>query len=220
MHNTKKESPFFRNWMKAVKPFWISLSAGLGVMACMSSANLPSATPLPYIASAAPILKEAPVFERVEDYGQFPVTISEPTGPLNLLPPNDPLLVDARIRGIQWPMVANRGSSLVYPRQRGVVSYYHESQNCATGEDFDPRGLTGAHKSLPFGTIVRCTRTDTGQSVIIMINDRGPYVRGRILDLSPCAARELELTHDGVATCMVEVLAYPLIETMGPKGNG
>lgn len=216
----KEAKPFFRTWNKTVKPFWIGLSASLGVWACMSITTSPSATPILSASSNAPAAREATVFERVEDYGQFPTTVAQLTGPLNLLPPNDPLVADARIRGFQWPMVANAGSSRVYPRERGLVSFYHESQELATGEQYSPNSMTAAHKSLPFGTIVRCTRTDTGQSVIVMINDRGPYIRGRILDLNKASARALDLTDDGVASCMIEVLAYPLIETMGPRGNG
>jgi len=160
------------------------------------------------------------VLENPAGYTHFEKTIDNPAGPLNVLDPEDPIVRDARVRGIHWPMVANAGSSFVYPRQKGRVSYYHEDQSVATGEDYDPGKLTAAHKSLPFGTIVRCTRVDTGQSVVVMINDRGPYVRGRVLDLSRCAARQLDLINDGVATCQIEVLAYPLIETMGPRGNG
>jgi rare lipoprotein A len=156
----------------------------------------------------------------VEDYGQFPQTLAQPTGPINLIPPNDPLLAAARIRGVQWPMVNNCGSSQVYPKMKGMVSYYHEDALVATGEQYNPRAMTAAHKSLPFGTIVRCTRVDTGQSVVVMINDRGPYIQGRVLDLSRSAAREIDMIKDGVVPCLIEVLAYPLIEAMGPRGNG
>ena len=67
---------------------------------------------------------------------------------------------------------------------------------------------------------MRCTRTDTGASVTVVINDRGPYVAGRIIDLSLAAARRLEIETLGVVPCRVEILAYPLIEAMGPRGNG
>lgn len=236
---TKRPRGLFRDLLWGIHPFWIGLSAGMCLMGCVSNSTLPSATPIPYVAnvtraaagtvatnvtrvanSVTHVVKQAPIFERVEDHTAYPVTVTGTPGPVNLLPPNDPLLVDARVRGVKWPMVANRGSSMVYPPQQGRVSFYHESNCTATGEKFDPAALTAAHKSLPFGTILRCTRADNKKSVIVMINDRGPYVRGRILDLSPCAARALDMIRDGVVSCHVEVLAYPLIETMGPKGNG
>ncbi len=85
---------------------------------------------------------------------------------------------------MNWPLVLNDGQGRHYPDEQGLVSYYHDPQKLATGEWFDPSELTAAHKTLPFGTVVRCTRSDTGQSVVVTINDRGPYVRGRIIDLS------------------------------------
>lgn len=220
MHRTKKPNSFFRPWLKVTQPFWIGLTSGLGVIACVGTTTRPSATPILYPSSYASGLREAPIVELVEKYSHFPPTYSMPSGPLNLLAPDDPLIANARIRGIQWPMVANRGTSRVYPREKGTVSFYHESQLVATGEPYNPRLLTAAHKSLPFGTLVRCTRTDTGQSIVVMINDRGPYIRGRVLDLSKAAARALDTVSDGVVHCLIEVLAYPLIETMGPAGNG
>ncbi len=134
------------------------------------------------------------------------------------VPPDDPMLAQARIRGVLWPMVYNDGD--VYRPQTGICSFYHEPQQTATGETFNPEALTAAHKTLPFGTIVRCTRTDTGQAVVVVINDRGPFVRGRIIDLSRRAARQIGMIGDGVAPCRLDVLAYPAVETMGPKGNG
>lgn len=225
----KKAKTLFLNRIKSIQPFWIGLLAGMGVLGCVSVPIGPSATPssylphipnIPVIQSAIARTHQTPVLERVEDYRQYPVTIAEPSGPLNLLSATDPLAAAARIQGVQVPLVANAGTSKVYPTQRGEVSFYHEGQEVATGENFDPQAYTAAHKSLPFGTLVRCTRLDTGQSVLVMVNDRGPYIRGRILDLSKAAAHRLGMLSDGVANCLVEVVAYPLVETMGPRGNG
>ncbi|MCL5269657.1 MAG: septal ring lytic transglycosylase RlpA family protein [bacterium] len=161
------------------------------------------------------------IFESPADYGRFSATMLPPYGgEIQLLQPGDALPEQVVIRDTEWPLVANRGPSLIYPSEEGYVSYYHEDKHLATGEKFRAAAYTAAHKTLPFGTIVRCTITDTGDSVVVMINDRGPYVRGRVLDLSPAAARQVGLTGRGIAPCRVEVLAYPLIETMGPKGNG
>ncbi len=139
---------------------------------------------------------------------------------LKLVPADDPILAEARIRGVYWPLVYNEGTHFQHEPQAGLCSYYNESQRTATGERYNPEALTAAHKTLPFGTIVRCTRTDTGDSVVVVINDRGPFVRGRIIDLSRGAAQRIGMIHDGVAPCRIEVLAYPLVEAMGPKGNG
>jgi rare lipoprotein A len=242
----KKANPFFQNAKRIIKPFWTGLFAGVGFLACVSTTTPPAnisqghiSVPAKSVVAAQAIRqpsavdaksniviegsldpRQPTVIERVEDYGQFPQTLAQANGPVNLIPPNDPLLAAARIRGVQWPMVNNSGSSQVYPKVKGLVSFYHEDDRVATGEEYNPRALTAAHKSLPFGTIVRCTRIDTGESVVVMINDRGPYVRGRILDLSRSAARELDMIKDGVVPCLIEVLAYPLIEAMGPRGNG
>ena len=84
----------------------------------------------------------------------------------------------------------------------GVASYYGASfrgRPTASGEPFDPDGLTAAHRTLPFGTCLRVESARTGRSVEVRVNDRGPFVEGRILDLSERAARDLGLTAQGVA---------------------
>ena len=75
--------------------------------------------------------------------------------------------------------------------------------------EVDPDELVGAHGRFPFGTIVRCTNEANHKSVVVQILDRGPYVEGRILDLSEAAGRKIGLLHKGVTRCRVEVLAYP-----------
>ncbi len=76
----------------------------------------------------------------------------------------------------------------------------------ATGEHFNKRAMTAAHKTLPFGTRVKVTRVDTGNSVVVRINDRGPYKPGRIIDLSEKAAETLGMTSAGVSPVRLEVL--------------
>lgn len=76
----------------------------------------------------------------------------------------------------------------------------------ATGERFNKRAMTAAHKTLPFGTRVRVTRADTGKSVVVRINDRGPFKPGRIIDLSEKAAEDLGMTGKGVTPVKLEVL--------------
>lgn len=88
----------------------------------------------------------------------------------------------------------------------GLASYYWQGQKTATGEIFDKRALTAAHKTLPFGTKVRVTRVDTGESVVVRINDRGPFKPGRVIDLSERAAEEIRMTGRGVMPVKLEVL--------------
>jgi rare lipoprotein A len=76
----------------------------------------------------------------------------------------------------------------------------------ANGERYNPGGLTAAHRTLPFGTRVRVTSPSTGRSVVVRINDRGPFIGGRIIDLSVGAARAIGLTSSGVGTVRMEVV--------------
>jgi rare lipoprotein A len=89
---------------------------------------------------------------------------------------------------------------------RGMASYYWQPQRVAAGGWFNPNGMTAAHKTLPFGTRVRVTHLGNGRTVEVKINDRGPYVAGRIIDLSKAAAGLLGMTAQGVARVTVEVL--------------
>jgi rare lipoprotein A len=74
--------------------------------------------------------------------------------------------------------------------QGGIASVY-SGGGTASGERMNPGALTAAHPSLPFGTKVRVTNRHTGRSVVVRINDRGPFVKGRVIDLSPAAARAI-----------------------------
>lgn len=94
--------------------------------------------------------------------------------------------------------------------QSGVASWYgasHNGRRTASGETYDMNDMTAAHRSLPFGSVVRVTREDDGRSVTVRINDRGPYARGRIIDLSAKAARDLGMTERGVARVKIEQFA-------------
>ncbi len=91
--------------------------------------------------------------------------------------------------------------------ERGMASYYGYRSKTANGEMMNPNALTAAHKTLPFGTRVRVTNTRTGQSVVVRINDRGPFVRGRIIDVSTGAARALGIIGSGVAPVLVDVVS-------------
>jgi rare lipoprotein A len=87
-------------------------------------------------------------------------------------------------------------------RQVGLASWYRG----ASRDRASPQDLVAAHRSLPFGTAVQVTSIETGQSVVVRINDRGPFGRGRIIDLSRSAADQLGMTRDGVAQVRLELV--------------
>ena len=93
--------------------------------------------------------------------------------------------------------------------QDGYASYYGAAfagRRTASGERFDPNGLTAAHRDLPFGSRIRVTNLDNGRTVVVRVNDRGPYSDGRIVDVSWAAARELGMLRSGVARVHLELL--------------
>jgi rare lipoprotein A len=110
---------------------------------------------------------------------------------------------------------------VVRPEPRlGVVSYYankFHGRRTASGARYDKQQLTAAHLTLPFGTLVRVTNPRNGRSVVVRINDRGPHIRGRVLDLSREAARVLGLISAGVARVAWEIVPPP---QGGPATSG
>jgi peptidoglycan lytic transglycosylase len=89
---------------------------------------------------------------------------------------------------------------------RQVASFYSHDSGTASGEKFDPHELTAAHRTLPFGTRLRVTNLANGRSVTVRVNDRGPFVRGRTVDVSASAAEALKMTERGVANVKVDVV--------------
>jgi len=105
------------------------------------------------------------------------------------------------------PAYADFGGNL--PARTVTASWYggeFSGRMTASGSRFDPRGLTAAHRTLPFGTKIRVTNPRTGASVLVTVTDRGPYCGRRELDLSKAAAREVGILMRGVAPVVVEVL--------------
>jgi len=88
----------------------------------------------------------------------------------------------------------------------GLASFYRHHTRTASGEKFDERELTAAHRTLPFGTRLRVTSVETGRSVTVRVNDRGPFVRGRVVDLSYSAAQEIGMVGRGVTKVKVDVV--------------
>jgi rare lipoprotein A len=97
-------------------------------------------------------------------------------------------------------------------RQVGTASWYgpgFHGRKTARGERFDQNKLTAAHRSLPLDTVVKVTNLDNGKAVKVAINDRGPYVGNRVIDLSRAAATKLDMTDDGTARVRIEVAELP-----------
>ena len=95
-------------------------------------------------------------------------------------------------------------------RAEGQASYYgarHHGNKTASGERFDQNALTAAHRSLPFGSRVQVTNLRNDKRVVVRINDRGPFTKKRIIDLSQKAAEQLDMLRDGVVPVRVEQLA-------------
>lgn len=93
--------------------------------------------------------------------------------------------------------------------QTGKASFYadkFEGARTASGEKYKKNKLTAAHKSLPFGTKVKVTNLGNNESVVVVINDRGPYVEGRIIDVSRAAAEKLRFVNQGIAEVTIEVV--------------
>jgi rare lipoprotein A len=96
--------------------------------------------------------------------------------------------------------------------QYGNASWYgrkFHGKKTASGERFNKQSFTGAHKQLPFGTIIRVTNLRNGRDVYVRINDRGPFVSGRIVDISRAAAEAIGFRNRGVAKVRVEVVSLP-----------
>jgi rare lipoprotein A (peptidoglycan hydrolase) len=114
----------------------------------------------------------------------------------------------------------DKGQPIV--EQVGEASVYgpgFQGKKTATGEKFDQNEKTAAHPTLPLGTEATVTNLDTGASVDVKINDRGPYVKGRDIDVSKAAAKELGMTKDGVAPVKIEAKVPPAQKNQEKNGN-
>jgi rare lipoprotein A len=122
-----------------------------------------------------------------------------------LRPVHRPVSV-VRLREPERSEPAKRFSVASTGGSHGLASFYTEGQQTASGERFDPHELTAAHPTLPFGTHLQVTNVATGKSVMVRVNDRGPYVKGRVVDVSYSAAQALGMVHSGVANVKVDVV--------------
>jgi hypothetical protein len=165
----------------------VTVAAGAGLVS-MASGSIGDA-----ISDAAIQRKDR--LAGVLDWRRFP---SQGFGPLALLTHaqeidswSDPEGISAHPRVVDIVRITSKGT--------GIASFYSDFQKTANGEHFDPNMLTAAHRTLPFGTQLQVTNLETGKSVMVRVNDRGPYVEGRVLDLSRSAAASLGMLDQGVA---------------------
>ena len=121
---------------------------------------------------------------------------------------------DTKLKKIneKTPSLSTRNKNIKHRRiMKGVSSFYAEDFHgklTANGEVYDMYGLTAAHKTLPLNTIIRVTNLVNNKSLILRVNDRGPYVKGRILDCSYGAAKKLEFVNDGTVEVKIEVIEW------------
>ena len=123
----------------------------------------------------------------------------------NATPPRE----ESHAKEIQPARDASSGKILL--SLEGIVSYYAHDFNgkvTSNGETFNMNDLTAAHRTFPFGTKVRVTNLDNNKSVVVRVNDRGPFVEGRIMDLSMGAAKEIGLIKTGTTHARLEVLQW------------
>ena len=110
------------------------------------------------------------------------------------------------------PATKSTHAKRTHPYQVGTASWYgsyFDGKETASGEPFDMYDLTAAHPTLPLGTHVKVTNLRNGKTVIVRVNDRGPVVEGRIIDLSYEAARVLNLDHQGIQTVRLDLVSEP-----------
>jgi rare lipoprotein A len=104
------------------------------------------------------------------------------------------------------PFASRRNAGDVKTASHGVASFYTEGTKTASGEKFDTLEMTAAHPTLPFGTKLRVTNVASGRSVTVRVNDRGPYVQGRVVDVSYSAADALGMVGKGIAKVKLDVV--------------
>jgi rare lipoprotein A len=104
------------------------------------------------------------------------------------------------------PFASHKNAAETQVASHGLASFYTEGTQTANGERFDTRQLTAAHPTLPFGTRLRVTNVATGRSVTVRVNDRGPFVPGRVVDVSQSAAETLGMVGGGIAKVKLDVV--------------
>ncbi|RHJ91385.1 septal ring lytic transglycosylase RlpA family protein [Parabacteroides bouchesdurhonensis] len=118
-----------------------------------------------------------------------------------------------RLTYILFLLIACTGIEKMWGQEEGLASYYHDrfhGRRAASGRKHDSNELVAAHRTYPFGTFLRVTNLANMKSVIVCVTDRGPYRKGRIIDVSPEAAELLEFKKKGITRVRIEVVPGPL----------
>ena len=117
-------------------------------------------------------------------------------------------LINRRVASVKrhTPFASHHDAAETQTASQGVASFYTEGTQTASGEKFDTHDLTAAHPTLPFGTRLRVTNVASGRSVTVRVNDRGPYVPGRVVDVSYSAAETLGMVGSGIAKVKLDVV--------------
>jgi rare lipoprotein A len=171
--------------------------AGLLIGAAAAAMNLGPSTDTRTVAAAAPIATSASPSRTTDDRGSRSELREMPSASPSASP--SPVAPSpSATRKPAGTATQPSGSGTVTSSGTCGVSYYSDGQRTANGEQFDPNAFTAAHKSLPFNTRVRVTNPANGKSVVVRINDRGPYVSGRCLDLSRAAFAAIASLGSGV----------------------
>ena len=117
-----------------------------------------------------------------------------------------------RVSSVLLTILLLLAAAPLFAFETGQASWYggkFQGRKTANGEIFDTNKLTAAHKTLPFNTVVEVTNLKNNKSVTVRINDRGPFIAGRVIDLSRAAAEQIEMTVSGIALVRLEILSLP-----------
>ncbi len=169
------------------------------LLSACTGAPAPTTSPAPQPGAQA--RQPAPPPLRQYSYRQFEAPAAAPDRRIVLTPP--PAARDALPREPEDTVSASF---------TGLASWYgrrFHGRRTASGEHYDMAAMTAAHKTLPFGSRVRVTNLDNGRSVVVVINDRGPFVKRRVIDVSRAAAQELGFINHGLANVRIDVLSEP-----------
>ncbi|MBA2401351.1 MAG: septal ring lytic transglycosylase RlpA family protein [Bradyrhizobium sp.] len=117
-------------------------------------------------------------------------------------------MIKRRVAAVRkhMPFASRKNAGDVKTASHGVASFYTEGTKTASGEKFNTMEMTAAHPTLPFGTKLRVTDVGSGKSVTVRVNDRGPYIQGRVVDVSYSAANALGMVGKGVANVKLDVV--------------
>ncbi|MEH2533893.1 rare lipoprotein A [Bradyrhizobium sp. AZCC 1588] len=115
-------------------------------------------------------------------------------------------MMKRRVAAVRKHTASRRNAGSIKTNSHGIASFYTEGTKTASGEKFNTLEMTAAHPTLPFGTKLRVTNLASGRSVTVRVNDRGPYVQGRIVDVSYSAADALGMVGKGVTKVKLDVV--------------